>query len=257
MNILPVIQSVDRALQILDLFDEYERELKITEISERLNLHKSTVHSLLKTLRLHRYIEQNPENGKYRLGLKLFERGNYVVHAIDLGTLTKPYLYSLAKQTMQTVHLVTLDEKEGVYIDKVEGGLTSSSVYSRIGRRVPIHCSAVGKALVAHKSPSELNLILTNYKFSRQTDFTITNKEVFLKELVDVRKQGYSVDDQKNELGVYCIAVPIHNYTNEVVAAISISSPIMRFTVKEREKQIELLKENAKSLSTELGYGYR
>ncbi|MFC0561658.1 IclR family transcriptional regulator [Halalkalibacter alkalisediminis] len=252
---MPIIQSVDRALHILELFDEYEKELKITDISERLMLHKSTVHSLLKTLQKHGYIEQNPDNGKYRLGMKLFERGNLVIQSLDIRELAKPHLQALTKETQQTVHLVVLDGKEGVYIDKVEG-ITSSALYSRIGRRIPIHCSSVGKALVAFKSLEEIDSILKDYDFAYRTEHTITNKEDFLKELETVRKHGFSRDNQENEPGVNCVAIPVKNYTGEVVAAMSISSPVMRFNEEQIQWQIDLLKEEASKLSAKLGYGY-
>src|SRR5690606_35998987 len=105
---LPIIQAVDRALRILDLFDEHHTELKITDISNRIGLHKSTVHSLLKTLQAHGYIEQNPENGKYKLGLKLVERGNLVLNSLDIRTIAKRHLLDLSHQTGLTVHLVIL-----------------------------------------------------------------------------------------------------------------------------------------------------
>ncbi|MGM7722352.1 IclR family transcriptional regulator [Metabacillus sp. Hm71] len=251
---MPIIQSVERALTILDLFNEYETELKITDISERIKLHKSTVHSLLKTLQAHHYIEQNPENGKYRLGMKLFERGQFVIQSMDLRPLAKPHLDKLSKETLQTVHLVILDGKEGVYIDKVEG-VTSSALYSRIGRRIPIHCSAVGKALVAFKSSAEIEEILDGYEFVKRTDYTITEKESFLKELEGVREKGYSRDQQENEPGVNCVAIPIYDYSKKVIAAISISSPFFRFNEKEISMHIELLKREAKELSKKLGYG--
>ncbi|XXM70709.1 IclR family transcriptional regulator [Lysinibacillus sphaericus] len=252
---MPIIQSVDRALKILDLFNEHEKELKITDISERMQLHKSTVHSLLKTLQQHRYIKQNEENGKYSLGMKLFERGNFVTQTMDIATLARPHLTSLSRNTKQTVHLVILDGKEGVYIDKVEG-ITSSSLYSRIGRRIPIHCSAVGKSLVAYKSPEELERLLDGYEFFQRTSHTITNKEDYLKELEAVRQRGFSFDRQENELGVNCVAIPVHNYSGEVAAAISISSPAMRFNEDEMSANIEELRKEAISLSEELGYRY-
>ncbi len=252
---MPIIQSVDRALKILDLFHEYETELKITDISERLMLHKSTVHSLLKTLQVHQYIDQNSENGKYRLGMKLFERGNLVIHGLDIRELAKPHLHTLSKETLQTVHLVVLDGKEGVYIDKVEGA-TSSALYSRIGRRIPIHCSSVGKALVAFKTNEEIEKILDGYEFDFRTEYTITNKEDFLKELESVRHTGYSRDNQENEPGVNCVAIPVRNYTGEVIAAVSISSPAMRFNDEQMALHIDVLKREASKLSKKLGYGY-
>ncbi|EMF46733.1 transcriptional regulator [Planococcus halocryophilus Or1] len=235
---MPIIQSVERALRILDLFDEYDKELKLTEITEKMNLHKSTVHSLLKTLQKHHYIEQNSENGKYFLGMKLFERGHYVIQNLDLQSLAREQLVKLSKSTGRTVHLVILDGKEGIYIDKVESA-KAAILYSRIGRRVPIHSSGVGKALVAFKDPSELEKILDGYEYTKQTKNTLTNEESFLIELEKVRKQGYAIDDEENEPGVYCVALPIRDYTGHVIAAISSSTTASNLTKKNWKKLLK------------------
>jgi IclR family KDG regulon transcriptional repressor len=252
---MPIIQSVDRALQILDLFDEYETELKITEISKRLGLHKSTVHSLLKTLQSRGYIIQDPDSGKYRLGLKLMERGNLVLQGMDLRNIAKKILMELSLQTGLTVHLVILDGKEGVYIDKVEGA-SGVVMYSRIGRRVPIHSSAVGKVLVAFKQEQELTDILSDYVYTPHTPNTITNETDFLNELATVRIKGYAVDDQENERGVRCIAAPIWDHTKQVIAAISVSTPVSGHDDGSDERIVECLKIAAGKISEQLGYGF-
>lgn len=253
---MPIIQSVERSLRILDLFDEYDKELKLTEITERMNLHKSTVHSLLKTLQKHHYIEQNSENGKYYLGMKLFERGHYVIQNLDLRALAREQLIKLSKETGRTVHLVIQDGKEGIYIDKVEG--TNAIIrYSRIGRRVPIHSSGVGKALVAFKDPVELEKVLENYEYVKQTKNTITDKEAFLAEMEAVRKQGYAIDNEENEPGVYCVALPIRDYTGQVIAAISSSTSASQITNTELESIIADLKATADGLSKKMGYNFQ
>ncbi|GEN36352.1 MULTISPECIES: IclR family transcriptional regulator [Aneurinibacillus] len=251
---MPIIQSVERALRILDLFDEYETELKITDISARMNLHKSTVHSLLKTLQKFRYIEQNMENGKYRLGMKLFERGNFVIHNLDIRSVAKNHLTELSMKTGNTIHLVILDGKEGVYIDKVEGS-SATVLYSRIGRRIPIHCSAVGKVLVAFKSQTELAAILKGYEYRLNTANTIANEKDFLTELKKVKDQGFALDNEENEPGVACIAVPIRNHTGEVVAAMSMSQPATRLNSQSMEEAVAMLKEAAQEISVKFGYG--
>ena len=251
---MPVIQSVDRALRILDLFDEHTTELKITDISNQMGLHKSTIHSLLKTLLNHGYISQNPENGKYGLGMKLFERGNYVIQSLDVRDLSKKYLMDLSAKTGQTTHLVILDGKEGVYIDKVEGPM-AVILYSKIGKRIPLHCSAVGKALIAFKDPEEIKKILHEYSYLKQTEFTITNESEFMRELQEVRSQGYAIDNQENEPGVRCIAAPIRNHENKVIAAISLSTLVGRINDAQLEIFIEQLKQAALELSEQMGYG--
>ncbi|HET6871985.1 MAG TPA: IclR family transcriptional regulator [Sporolactobacillaceae bacterium] len=250
---MPIIQSVDRALHILDLFDEMKPELKITEISQRLNLNKSTVHSLLKTLQKHHYIEQDLENGKYKLGLKLFERGNLIVNSLDVRTIAKRYLVELSTRTGDTLHLVILDGKEGVYIDKVEG-TSANVVYSRIGRRIPIHCSAVGKVLVAFKEDSDIKKLIEGYAYIKQTTKTITNDRDFLDALHTVREQGYAIDDEENEPGICCVAVPIRNHFGDVIAAISLSMPTPKMTKEQLETVIPRLMDVSDTISKQLGY---
>lgn len=253
---MPIIQSVERGFKILDLFDERERELTITEISKRMNLHKSTVHSLLKTLQLHHYISQNEENGKYSLGLKLIERGNMVVSNLDLRNVARKHLEWLSETTNLTIHLVILDGQEGVYLDKVEGsGVTV--VYSRIGRRVPIHTSAVGKTLVATKTDSELDLLLDGYKYTKPTEKSIGNKEEFLVEIARARIAGYSIDNEENEPGIVCLAVPIKDYSGKVIAAVSVSMPAAKVNEETHNYNIRILKECSSKISHGLGYEYQ
>lgn len=253
---MPIIQSVDRALSILDLFDEYDKELRLTEINERMGLHKSTVHSLLKTLQMHHYIEQNPENGKYCLGMKLFERGHYVIQSMDLRNVAKEHLVELSKETNKTVHLVILDGKEGIYIDKVESS-NATVLYSKIGRRVPIHSSGVGKALVAFKTSEELEKILDGYDYIQQTQNTLTDKGSFLTELETIRERGYATDNEENEPGVYCVAMPVRDYTGQVIAAISSSTAVSQVTNHVVEKSVENLKRTAAQISKKMGYGFQ
>lgn len=251
---MPIIQSLDRALRILDLFDEQDSELKITEISRKMDLHKSTVHSLLKTLQEHRYIDQNAETGKYRLGMKLLERGQLLLQHLDIRSVARAELLELASATGQTAHLVIQEGREGVYIDKVEGPRAVIR-YSRIGRRIPLHCSSVGKVLAAFMNPAEREQLLQEYPFMVHTPRTITDREVFLNELEKVRANGYSIDNQENEPGVRCVAVPIRNHTGQVIAAVSISTLISNVDDQELESFIPVLKRSGERISSRLGFG--
>lgn len=252
---MPIIQSVERALKILDLFDEHTTELKITEISEKMGLHKSTVHSLLKTLQEYSYIYQNPEDGKYGLGLKLAERGNFVISNMDIRKAARKYLLDLSSKTGQTVHLGILDGREGVYIDKVEGE-QSIIRYSRIGRRLPLHSTAIGKVLLAYQNPKDIDRLLQDYPYYFQTTSTITNEAVLRKEIGKIQQQGYAVDNQENEQGVRCTAVPILNGKGKVLAAISISTLISRVSDQQLAIFIDLLKSACQELSEQMKYGY-
>jgi DNA-binding IclR family transcriptional regulator len=127
-------------------------------------------------------------------------------------------------------------------------------VYSRIGRRVPLHCSGVGKALIAFKPEKEIQYILKDYDYIKQTSHTLTNEKDFIKELEKVRERGYAVDNEENEPGVRCLAVPIRDHSRQVVAAISISMPAARLGKEEEEKVIDLLKRHGHEISRDMGY---
>jgi IclR family KDG regulon transcriptional repressor len=250
---MPIIQALDRALKILELFDEHTTELKITEISSRMELHKSTVHSLLKTLKLHGYIDQDEESGKYQLGLKFLERGQLLLQGMDIRGVSRRYLQSLSAQTGQTVHLVIFDGKDGVYIDKVEGEKAAIR-YSRIGRRVHLHSSAVGKALIAFREQEEINKILQDYRFTKHTDRTIYNMESFMQELKQVRMQQFAMDNEENEPGVRCAAAPIFDHSGQVTAAISISTMVAHVNDREMTELIALLRKVTAEISRQMGY---
>ena len=250
---MPIIQSVERALQILDLFNEQATELKITDISKLMGLSKSTLHSLLKTLQLHGYIDQNPENGKYRLGMKLVERGHFVVGSIDIRQKAKGWLTELSQRTGQTTHLGILDGREGVYIEKIEGKLAAIA-YSRIGRRLPVHATAIGKVLIAWLGEAELNALLEGYQYTTYTPSTLASREALMTALTQTREQGYALDSEENEQGVRCVAVPVWNHESRVIAALSLSTLTSRVDDAELANFREELQQAGLELSRALGY---
>lgn len=252
---MPIIQSLDRALRILDLFDEQTPELKITEISRRMQLHKSTVHSLLKTLIAHDYVAQDENSGKYRLGLKLIEKGQLMLQGLDLREVARKHLVELANDTGQTLHLVFLSGNEGVYIDKVEGKKAAIR-YSYLGRKVPLHCSAVGKALVAFRPDEEAGRLLSGYAFAPRTTRTITDERQFLVELAEVRRRGYAIDNQENEPGVRCVAAPVFDHAGRVAAAISMSTMVSVVDDEELAGYAKRLCAEAEAVSRRIGFGW-
>lgn len=250
---MPIIQALDRALRILDLFDEQTRELKITEISNRMQLHKSTVHSLLRTLQMHGYIAQEEQSGKYRLGMALVEKGQQLLRGMDLREVARQHLEALAEAKGQTTHLVILDGAEGVYIDKVEG-VRAAIRYSRIGRRVPLHSSAVGKVLAAYLALPQLERLLSGYSYVVRTEHTIDSEAAFLDELAQVRTDGVGYDREENEPGVRCAAAPIFNHKGRVAAAMSISTMVSHVGDSELAELVKLLQQEAAAISRKLGY---
>lgn len=250
---MPIIQSVDRALQILDLFEDQNKEIKITDISALTGLHKSTLHSLLKTLQSRGYIDQNEDNGRYRLGMKLVERGNFVVNSLDIRKVCNSYLSDLSNQTGQTTHLGILDGKFGVYIDKVEGR-AALITYSRIGRQLPLHATAMGKVLLAFQDADIRRQILDDYIYDPIMPNGISGEAAFLKEIELVRSQGHAIDDQEHVKGVRCAAVPLFDHRNKITAAISLSTLTAIADDTDFANYLVLLKETGEKISTLLGH---
>ncbi|KGR77937.1 IclR family transcriptional regulator [Ureibacillus sinduriensis] len=250
---MPIIQSVARALTILDLFDDINRELSIKDISLKLDLNKSTVHSLLKTLKEYGYISQNNETNDYSLGWKLYERGHLMVSQMDIRNVARVHLEKLNEKTNQTVHLVTLLGKEAIYIDKIDGH-SVLVIYSRIGKRVPLHSSGVGKVLAAFLDDQQLESLLDGYIFEKRTEKTIVSNQRFMEELAQVRERGYALDIEENEPGVICIAMPVYDFSGEVIATVSVSTPTSHYSEELEKRNFQCLKECTEEISASLGY---
>ncbi|MGC8658139.1 MAG: IclR family transcriptional regulator [Desulfomonilaceae bacterium] len=247
------IQSVARALAILDVLAEARTELALHEIADRMGLAKSTVHGLISTLKDFGYIEQCSFTLKYKLGLRLFEVGSIVALGWDVRTVAAPYIQKLLEEMRETVHLVILDRYEVLYIDKRE---TSESlrIASQVGMRLPAHCTGVGKTIMAFLDRKELQEIVAKKGLPRFTRNTITDPFALEDELHKVREQGYAIDNQEIMDSLKCVAAPIRNQSGKVISAISISGPISRMQGERLDKAIDLVVRTADTISEKLGY---
>jgi len=214
------VQSIERAFDILELLSHESRGLALTKIGASLDLHKSTVHRLLSVLKNRGYIEQVQESGRYRLGPGFVELASLFLNSIELKTEAEPHLRQLSQITGQTAFLATLQGSEVVYLDKVEQ-YNSLRKYSIIGQRRPVYCTALGKALVMHRSRAELEQILRGAPFRRHTPHTHPNVASLLRDLKACRVRGWTTDTEEYEPDVRCLAAPIHDYRGSVVAAVS------------------------------------
>ncbi len=246
------VQSVDRALGILETLSINPKGLGVGEISERTGLHKSTVHRLLATLIDKGYVKQNT-HCNYQLTLKLFELGSKLVEELDMLEVARPYLSQLMECVNEVVHLVVLEGNAIVYVDKVEPDKTIR-MHSRIGIRRPLYCTAVGKAILSTMEDEEVERIWENSDIKELTEYTITDLDKMKEELENIRNKGYSTDEQENELGVRCIAIPLLDYTKKAWGAISISGPVERMTDETFEKIQSSLIPIGNQIKNELGY---
>lgn len=247
------IQSVFRALKILEFLSKRDIAVGLTEISKGMELSKSTTYGLVATLELYGYVEQDPITGKYSLGLKNFELGQAYVSKLDLREITLPDLRELSRHFGETAHLAILSGKEVVYIDKVDGS-RSIGIQSRVGGRNPAYCTGVGKALLSGISDQKIEEMYAGERFEQYTEHTVVNLEDILEQIRQVRKLGYSSDMEEIELGLRCIAAPVKNSKGNVVAAISLSGPSNRLDDVKIMDIIQEVTERAGKISLRLGY---
>jgi len=245
------INSIDRAVKVIELLSENPRGLKLTEISSRLDMNPSSAHHLLNTLLPYDYIAQNRDTKKYLLGFRFLEISRRIMDNMDIRKVARKYLEELRKETREAVHLVILRGNKVVYIDKFDnpGGL---SLATYIGFATDPHAAAGGKVLLAGLPNNNVKEIYQNRKLKNYGKKTITTLPMLLEELENVRKQGYAIDDEEYYEGVRCIAAPIRS-GGQVVASISVTGSIFSITMDRIERELkDLVKKTADQISAEM-----
>lgn len=237
------VKSLYKAIQLLFYFTEEERELGITELADKSGLLKSSVHNMLSTYEECGLVRRNPDTNKYHLGERVLELSNHFYRNNDIRQVAKPYMVELANRTNESVFLAVSSGTEVIYLD---GAFPETSVGGRnmTGLKAPKYCTGIGKAILAYE-PEQCVKEVIEEGMVAFTDQTITDGKRLQEELEKIRERGYSIDQMEHEYGVKCVAVPIRNAENRVVAAYSITGPSPRFT-KERIEELEgLLKQYA------------
>lgn len=222
------VQSLERALILLEKLSENPDGCSIKRLTELTSLHKSTVHRLLHTLANYGYTYQDDSTERYHLGYKPLALSNALLESMDIRSIARPFLKELCDLSGETVHLQIQNGAYAVYIDKVENHNRAISMYSQIGKRIPMYCSAGGKALLAWQSEDRVRSIVGEQPFKCYTKNTIGDIDTLLKELAQIRSQGYAVDWFEHEDNIFCIASPVFGSTNQVVAAVSLSGILLQ-----------------------------
>jgi IclR family KDG regulon transcriptional repressor len=246
------VQAVEHGLQLIDALSGNEQARGVTELSGELRLAKSTTHRLLQTLMAHGYAIQDHTTGRYQLGLKFLELGALVLDRLSIQKIARPYLQRLMEATNETVQLGLLEGHEVVYADKIECSQTIR-MYSRIGRRSPLYCTALGKVLLAYQPEGILRDVLAA-GLTPRTARTITRPRALRAELQNVRERGYASDDEEFEDGLRCLAAPVRDHTEAVVASMGIAGPAARVDPGKTPELIKLVQDAVESVSAALGY---
>ncbi|MCC9295226.1 IclR family transcriptional regulator [Clostridium sp. MT-14] len=231
------INSLLKSLNVLEDLIEHG-EISIIELSSNLGLGKSTVHRILGTFKTMGYVDQNKDNNKYYPTLKIFELGTKVANRIPLKKIIRPYLEEIYRKSHETVNFAILDKDEVVFIDKI---VTAEPlrIELEIGKRVPVYCCALGKAILAFSGDVDI----TKLNFEKITDNTVNSPEKLMEQIKAVKQNGYAIEYEEYIEGLICIAVPIKNQFNQSVAAISIATPTIRMNDERKKQFIKLLQE--------------
>ena len=244
------LNSVNKALELLECFDKSNHELSVPELAKQLKLSKSSVYRIVYTLWTHGYLARNEDNYHYRLGYKILTLGAAMRRSSNLIQDVRPYLKKLMEKTGETTHLAILHDNMSTFIEKIESPKTIQ-MSSAIGARMPAYCSATGKMLLSGLTEEALERYLKEVELKRFTPATITDIQRLKEELNTIREQGYSIDEEETEEGLMCISAPIKDHSGEVVAAISISGPVTRLK-RRKEEYIKEVKTIAHEISSSI-----
>lgn len=249
------IRSIDRALSLLSSFLEHDSDLSISDIGRANHLDPSTAFRILVTLEARGFVEHDPVTRKYRLGVACLKLGSRFLNGNDIRKRARDVMKLLRDEFGETVHLAVLDRTEIVYLEKLDGLHPIGLMSSQVGGRAPLHSTGVGKAILAFLPGGELDKLLLRGELKRRTNSTITEVNAMKAELVRIRARGYALDQQENEIGVGCIAVPIFVH-RAIAASMSISGPVDRIDgLLKRPHFIERVRTAAKEISVQFESG--
>ena len=248
----PRLSSVANSIRLLTSFSGAEDELGITTLATRLRLAKSTVHRLAATLTGSGFLEQNGDTGKYRLGMALFELGALVRRRMDVANEGRPKLRELLEKTGETVQMGVVDHLSVLYVYEMESP-RAIRMAAAVGGRAPLHCTAVGKALLAYQPQEFVDRVL-EAGLTAYTGKTLVKREAVLAMLSEVRSREHAVDDEESESGLRAIAAPIRNYNGAVIAAVAVAAPVQRMNKRALQTCVPAVIATANAVSGRLGY---
>jgi IclR family transcriptional regulator, acetate operon repressor len=241
------VQSLSRALKLLNALAVHPAGLSLSEVAGHVGLPNSTAHRLLTTLQNERYVRFETERSVWLIGVQAFCVGAAFVRSRDLVTIARPYMRRLMEQSGETVNLAIADRGEVIYIAQVETQKMMRAIAGP-GGRAPMHCSGVGKALLAVAAPETADKLLGAMDFHRETGQTLLTRQDLERELEHVRAQGFAVDNEENAVGLRCVAAVIYDEHGSPLAALSVSGPTARIT----EQRIPLLGEAVAGIAAEI-----
>ena len=245
------LTTVTNTLRLLQQFTYDEPVLGVSELARRLGTGKSTVHRMLSTLLAEGFVIKTVDD-RYRLGFKLYELGQLVVHTTELRDVAHPILEDLRNESAEAAQISVLDGIEVVYVERFESQATLR-LFGRIGRRMPAHATSSGKCLLAFAPDDVVERVIAN-GLRRLAPRTITTAPVFRQALAETRERGYAINYEESEAGVASVGAPVFRHTGEAIAAISVAGPTLRMTQDALPRYIRMVTRSAARISAALGH---
>jgi DNA-binding IclR family transcriptional regulator len=245
--------ALERGLKLLLLLARAREPLSLSELSAAIGVSRSTVYSLLATLQEYGFVEKDPRYKQYRLGLTTFELGSSYLGKVDLVGAFDEVAKALVQLCQETVKLAVLDGRDVVYLGRQQGSLHSVQLVARVGSRVPAHATAVGKVLLAALSEADLDRLYAGQALPSLAPNTITDLAALKERLSAARRDGVAYDEAESSPGVHCVAAPIYDHSDRVVAAMSVGVPNDRYSEERMASITRLVREHAETLSRTMG----
>jgi DNA-binding IclR family transcriptional regulator len=251
------VQSVSRALDLLEAFLGHGPELGLTRIATVLNMNKATAHRLLATLETRGYVQHSPVNHRYSLGIRLFELGAHFQNQLDIRRAALPELTSMVEETGQAGFLCVRDCDHALCLERIEGRHFVRIFALRLGERQPLHCGAAPRALLSGLSDSEITAYAARTGLPKYTEQTIVTADRLLADADQTRLQGYAVSNEDVSLGIAAVGAPVRDYTKRVVASISLSGIAATYTPERIVSLAGAVAAAAHRISRQMGYSTR
>ena len=249
----PENRSLSKALALIEALASSPGPLTAVQLSHALKLTRPTVYRILKTLTQHGFVTREEGDASFRLSFKMLDLGQRVLERTDLLAVARPALRRLGASCHETVHLAVPEDGRMVYLDKLEGS-GPFCTNSRLGRSVPMHCTSLGKSVLAFWPVHKTRAVLMRHGMSRQTARTIVALSTMERELARIRRQGYAIDDVEFEEDVRCVGAPIFDHRGTPIAAISVSAPVSRMPLARAHQVGATVRGGAASVSRAMGW---
>jgi DNA-binding IclR family transcriptional regulator len=249
----PSVPALVRGLAILERIAKSRRGLTFAQLTRQFDFPKSSVHTLLLTFEREGYLQRDTDTGRYMTGNKLVNIASMTIDGVVLREKAAPFLHALAADTALTAHLAILDRDEVTVVAKVDRA-GRHRVATWIGKRVDIHCTSLGKCLIAYLPDGEVDRLIGDRSLLRHNENTIVSPLQLKKELGRTRALGYAIDDEEEEIGVRCIGAPVWNWDGHVVAAVSVTGSTSRINAERLEQIAGQVKQTALGISRQPGF---